>query len=73
MLRFCALTTSSVNEKTRIKELSIMSSIAWRRDQHMFIEVRRTYALSFMLGGIMALSLCLKSSYFATQCVQWAL
>lgn len=36
VLRFCALTTSSVHGKARIKELS-MSSVAWRRDQQMFL------------------------------------
>lgn len=37
MLRFCALTISSVHGKARIKELSITSSVAWRPDQQMFL------------------------------------
>lgn len=37
VLRFCALTTSSVHGKARIKELSVTNSVAWRQDQQMFL------------------------------------
>lgn len=68
MLRFCALTTSSSwnSQDQRAQNNEQEQRCMEMRSADVLIEVRRTYAPSFMLGRIMALPLCLKSAYFAT-------
>lgn len=72
MLRLCALTTSSVRKKERDQRATYdKEHRVGMRSADVLTTLRRTYASSFVLGGITALSLCLKSTYFATY-VRWA-
>lgn len=52
--------------KNRIKEPST-TNCTKTRSADVLIKLRRTYASSFMLERIMALSLCLISAYFAAK------
>lgn len=66
VLRLCALLTSLICKKKQDQRAKNNKQRCAERRPAAALMKLRTYASSFTLGGIMALSLCLRSACFAT-------